>query len=82
MAHRPQQLLFQAPGQAVPSPAPGTGPAGVDGPAVVDRPCCELPGCDAVVPHSPGNEDTIRYCSRAHRREARARRSRARNGDR
>lgn len=42
---------------------------------------CELAGCEAPLPHSPGNEGKVRYCSPQHRREARARRSRARHGD-
>ena len=40
---------------------------------------CALAGCDAPLPHFPGNEETTRYCCREHRREGRAQRSRARH---
>ncbi|GAA5121796.1 hypothetical protein GCM10023320_31170 [Pseudonocardia adelaidensis] len=74
----PDLPLFLAPGQAVPVPETGRGAAPVE--PYQDDPRCELVGCDAPLPPSPGNEETIRYCCREHRREARAQRSRARHG--
>jgi hypothetical protein len=75
----PAQPLFQAPGQALPEPV--TGKSGNSSEIELDdRGRCELPECDAPIPHCPGNEETARYCSHEHRREARAQRRRARFG--
>ncbi len=74
----PAQPLFQAPGQAL--PVAGKDSSSSSRIELNDRVSCELPECDAPIPHFPGNEETARYCSREHRREARAQRRRARVG--
>lgn len=77
--------LFLQPGQAeLHRPAPQTGQVVVTGPGQREqrsnRRCCELPGCENLLPDSPGNEETIRYCCQDHRRSARGLRSRSRHG--
>jgi hypothetical protein len=66
--------FFQAPGELVAEWTTG------DTHISRDAGRCELPGCDAAVPHAAGNEGRVRYCCREHRRAARALRRRARCG--
>jgi hypothetical protein len=74
--------LFQAPGQGVPAQKLVAGRDGSpDGRIRNTRSQCDLPGCGNSLPPSLGNEKTVRYCSREHRREARTQRRHARYSD-
>jgi hypothetical protein len=78
----PERPLFQAPGQVVPARTLVAGRDGaLNGRSQNPLSQCGLPGCDNSLPHSPGNEKTVRYCSQEHRREARAQRRHARYSD-
>jgi hypothetical protein len=78
----PMRPLFLAAGQGVPVRPPVAGRNGnPDGRNQAPRAQCDLPGCDNSLPQYPGNEKTVRYCSREHRREARAQRRHARYND-
>ena len=75
--------LFLQPGQAeLHRPAPETERV-LTGPDECEqssnRRCCELTGCENLLPRVPGNDETIRYCCQAHRRSARGLRSRSRH---